>query len=83
MPVIQEHIVEVLVEKPIITQTFIVSGYDADTLFAHDASTLINTQVLQYPQTGITVMGHTDNTEAEEYNQWLSERRTGAVTDKG
>lgn len=33
----------------------------------------------KYPDTNITVMGHTDNTGSDEYNQSLSERRARAV----
>lgn len=35
----------------------------------------------QYPQTRITVAGHTDSTGSEEYNQQLSERRAQNVKD--
>lgn len=35
----------------------------------------------RYPQTTITVEGHTDSTGPEEYNQQLSERRAFAVRD--
>lgn len=34
-----------------------------------------------YPDTYITVEGHTDSTGKPEYNQKLSERRAGAVRD--
>ncbi len=33
----------------------------------------------KYPDTNIIVMGHTDNTGSDEYNQGLSERRASAV----
>ena len=37
-------------------------------------------QVLsRYPQTTITVIGHTDSTGSESYNQQLSERRADSV----
>ncbi|GIU51561.1 outer membrane protein A [Shewanella sairae] len=92
-PIIQEKIVEVIVEKeiakPIETQTFIVSGTDAAALFAHNASQLISTKPLektlaflvQYPDSIITITGHTDNTGSEKYNQWMSERRAQSVAD--
>ncbi len=35
----------------------------------------------QYPQTRITVAGHTDSTGSEQYNQQLSERRAQNVKD--
>lgn len=35
----------------------------------------------QYPQTRITVAGHTDGTGSEQYNQQLSERRAQSVKD--
>jgi len=33
----------------------------------------------RYPDSRVTVVGHTDNTGSAEYNQGLSERRAGAV----
>lgn len=33
----------------------------------------------QYPQTNITINGHTDSTGTEDYNQKLSERRADVV----
>lgn len=88
MPIIQEKIVEVIM-PPVIKETFIVSGYEADTLFAHNSSELVSTKVLQktlqflqqYPQTTITITGYTDSTGSEKYNLWMSERRANAVAD--
>jgi len=38
--------------------------------------------LLQYPDTYITVEGHTDSTGSDEYNMRLSERRADAVRDE-
>ncbi|HPF34275.1 MAG TPA: OmpA family protein [Candidatus Krumholzibacteria bacterium] len=37
--------------------------------------------LVSYPDTDILVMGHTDSSGSEEYNQGLSERRAGSVSD--
>lgn len=80
-----EKVVETVIEKTI----FVVSGFNSETLFEHNASKLINTRalqgplqfLLQYPQTSITVTGHTDDTGSKKYNQWISEQRAQAVAD--
>jgi len=63
--------------------------FKSDFLFAVNSSTLLPgaydelnrvARVLnQYPQTSITVAGHTDSTGTEEYNLRLSQRRADAV----
>ncbi|MDH3514829.1 MAG: OmpA family protein [Gammaproteobacteria bacterium] len=37
--------------------------------------------LVRYGKTHLTVVGHTDNVGSQEYNQGLSERRSGAVTN--
>jgi len=37
--------------------------------------------LVRYGKTHLTVIGHTDNVGSNQYNQTLSERRSGAVTD--
>lgn len=37
--------------------------------------------LVRYGKTHLTVVGHTDNVGTDQYNQSLSERRAGAVTD--
>jgi outer membrane protein OmpA-like peptidoglycan-associated protein len=37
--------------------------------------------LMKYPDFGIDVEGHTDSTGSESYNQWLSEKRAGAVSE--
>jgi len=37
--------------------------------------------LIRYPDFGIIVEGHADNTGKENYNQWLSEKRAGTVAD--
>lgn len=63
--------------------------FDAAILFAVDSSELspasktnldnLAGSLQNYPNTNILVVGHTDNTGAESYNQTLSERRAGAA----
>lgn len=63
--------------------------FKSDYLFAVNSSTLlpgaydelnrVGKVLNQYPQTRITISGHTDSTGSEEYNQRLSERRAEAV----
>jgi len=63
--------------------------FKSDYLFAVNSSTLLPgaydelervARVLnEYPQTHITISGHTDSTGSEEYNQKLSEQRAHAV----
>ena len=35
----------------------------------------------QYPESYVDVVGHTDGTGSDQYNQRLSERRAGSVAD--
>jgi outer membrane protein OmpA-like peptidoglycan-associated protein len=37
--------------------------------------------LVRYGKTHLTVVGHTDNVGSNQYNQTLSERRSGAVAD--
>jgi outer membrane protein OmpA-like peptidoglycan-associated protein len=68
----------------------IMVNFKEKVLFAYDRSDLstvamtnldkLNAILAKYPETNITVIGHTDNKGSESYNQTLSERRAGAVT---
>ncbi|MEC4725865.1 outer membrane beta-barrel protein [Shewanella sp. D64] len=88
-PIIQEKLVEVIIEKPVEVKTYIVSGVDSDTIFAHNSSQLVSTKPLektlaflaQYPTSVITITGHSDSTGPEKYNQWMSERRAHSVAN--
>ena len=63
----------------------------AQTAFAFDSARIssgfqstmdkIANVLVRYGKTHLTVVGHTDNVGSHEYNQGLSERRSGAVAD--
>ncbi|PTE19644.1 hypothetical protein C5F48_21810 [Cereibacter changlensis JA139] len=71
------------------TGTELVVTMPQDILFAVDSASLrpdlirdlgaVSQNLLNYPNSTIQVIGHTDNTGAAAYNQNLSERRAGAV----
>ncbi len=70
-------------------QDMLTVTFNSDVLFAVNSSTLkpggydelnrVAKVLNQYPQTTITIAGHTDSTGSEAYNQKLSERRAEAV----
>lgn len=70
-------------------QDMLTVTFKSDVLFAVNSSTLkpggydelnrVARVLNQYPQTTITIAGHTDITGSEAYNQKLSERRAEAV----
>ncbi len=70
-------------------QDMLTVTFKSDVLFAVNSSTLkpggydelnrVAKVLNQYPQTTITIAGHTDSTGSEAYNQKLSERRAEAV----
>lgn len=47
----------------------------------HSTMDKIANVLVRYGKTHLTVVGHTDNVGAQQYNQTLSERRSGAVAD--
>lgn len=63
--------------------------FDSDVLFDVGSSVLdssgrttledVADVINDYPKTAVVVQGHTDSTGSEETNQYLSERRAGAV----
>lgn len=69
----------------------IVINFKEKVLFGYDRSDLsgtaqanldkLNAILLKYPETNITVIGHTDSKGSDEYNQTLSESRANAVTN--
>lgn len=61
----------------------ITFAYDSYALQPAAQSTLteVGRTLASYNQTYIDVLGHTDSTGTEAYNQTLSERRAGAVAD--
>jgi outer membrane protein OmpA-like peptidoglycan-associated protein len=46
---------------------------------AYDEINRVANVLQQYPQTSLTIAGHTDSTGSEEYNLQLSQRRADAV----
>jgi outer membrane protein OmpA-like peptidoglycan-associated protein len=68
----------------------IIIRFNEKVLFAYDRSDLnttakanldkLNGILMKYPETNITIIGHTDNKGSNSYNQTLSESRAGAVT---
>jgi outer membrane protein OmpA-like peptidoglycan-associated protein len=61
----------------------VLFGYDRSDLNAAALSNLdqLKDALVKYPETNITVIGHTDDKGTKNYNQKLSERRAKAVTD--
>jgi outer membrane protein OmpA-like peptidoglycan-associated protein len=69
----------------------IVIRFKEKVLFAYDRSDLstdakasldkLKTTLLKYPETNITVIGHTDSRGTRKYNQTLSENRANSVTN--
>lgn len=67
----------------------IVIRFKEKVLFAYDRSDLnvnaresldqLNATLLKYPETNITVIGHTDSKGTKKYNQTLSESRANSV----
>jgi outer membrane protein OmpA-like peptidoglycan-associated protein len=65
--------------------------FDSAILFDVDSSTLRSTSrnslnslassLQEYPNTDLVIVGHTDATGSDEYNQRLSERRANAAAD--
>ncbi len=70
-------------------QDVLTASFKSDMFFDYDSAQLkpgayrelnrVTSVLNQYPQTTITVEGHTDSRGSEAYNQQLSERRAEAV----
>ena len=60
--------------------TFGVDSENIDTGFRNTLDQVAST-LMQYEKTYVDVMGHTDSTGSDTYNQTLSERRASAVAD--
>ena len=60
--------------------TFGVDSANIDTGFRNTLDQVAST-LTQYEKTYVDVMGHTDSTGSDAYNQTLSERRASAVAD--
>lgn len=58
-------------------------AFDSDTISSGFQSTMdkIANVLVRYGKTHLTIVGHTDNVGSKEYNQGLSERRSGAVSN--
>ena len=63
----------------------VLFGYDRSDLSVTAKANLdkLNAILVKYPETNITVIGHTDNKGSDSYNQTLSETRAGSVTTYG
>ena len=69
----------------------IVIKFKEQVLFAYDRSDLnanaktsldkLRTTLLKYPETNITIIGHTDSKGTKQYNQILSETRANTVAN--
>ena len=69
----------------------IVIKFKEQVLFAYDRSDLnanaktsldkLRTTLLKYPETNITIIGHTDSKGTKQYNQTLSESRANSVVN--
>lgn len=69
----------------------IVIKFKEKVLFAYDRSDLnanakasldkLRTTLLKYPETNITIIGHTDSKGTKQYNQTLSESRANSVAN--
>lgn len=59
----------------------VLFGYDRSDLNVAAMSNLdkLNAVLLKYPETNITIIGHTDSKGSESYNQTLSESRASSV----
>ncbi len=63
--------------------------FDSGILFGFDSSTLqgaartnladLSRSLMEYPETDVLIVGHTDSTGSASYNQGLSERRAAAA----
>ncbi|WP_431298292.1 OmpA family protein [Tabrizicola sp. BL-A-41-H6] len=73
------------------TGQYLIVNMPQDVLFASDSATLrpdltsdiktVASSLLQYPNSTIEVIGHTDNTGSAAYNQDLSQRRAVSVAN--
>jgi outer membrane protein OmpA-like peptidoglycan-associated protein len=58
-------------------------GFDSDQILPDAASNLRNlaASLAKYPETDVTIVGHTDATGSADYNQGLSQRRATAAAN--
>ena len=61
----------------------VLFAYDRSDLNANAKSSLdkLRTTLLKYPETNITIIGHTDSKGTKQYNQTLSETRANTVAN--
>ena len=78
------HVARVNQNNLLITMTSQTAfAFDSATISSGFQSTMdkIANVLVRYGKTHLTVVGHTDNVGSHDYNQSLSERRSGAVTE--
>ena len=73
--------------EPVFVTTKIALGasatfdFNSSRITTNPELTDLVTQLLQSREGPITITGHTDSAGSAKYNQWLSERRAGAIAD--
>ena len=77
----------VTIEKPLSLSAQTLFAFDSTTVVTNQSLDLLVEQLTSYPEDKVQILGYTDNSGSEAYNQRLSERRAKAVaaylTEKG
>ncbi|HGF3724609.1 TPA: OmpA family protein, partial [Vibrio parahaemolyticus] len=77
----------VTIEKPLSLSAQTLFAFDSTTVVTNQSLDLLVEQLTSYPEDKVQILGYTDNSGSEAYNQRLSEQRAKAVaaylTEKG